>query len=147
MSDFNKIKENILFAENRAKVISIFYNMIHRLTIDNSIPKTLVPAIKYIEKNYYDSALNNNTLAELCNISEVYLRKLFLRHLKTTPKQYITEIRLTKANQLLSEGVLKVGAVAEECGFSNPYHFCRLFKQKNGITPSAYMEQNRIDKI
>lgn len=51
------------------------------------------------------------------------------------------------AKQMLSEGTLKINAISENCGFSNPYHFCRLFKDKTGLTPSEYMKQNRIYKI
>ena len=43
--------------------------------------------------------------------------------------------------------LLKINAVAEHCGFSNQYHFCRLFKEKTGLTPTEYMKQNRIYKI
>jgi AraC-like DNA-binding protein len=40
-----------------------------------------------------------------------------------------------------------IGAVAGLCGFSNQFHFCRLFKEKTGLTPTEYMKQNRIYKI
>ena len=106
-----------------------------------------MPAIKYIAKNYSNDALTNEILAEICNISEVYLRKLFLKHLNLTPKQYISEIRLSKAKQLLSDGILKINAISEQCGFSSSYNFSRFFKDKTGITPTEYLKQNRIYKL
>jgi AraC-like DNA-binding protein len=48
---------------------------------------------------------------------------------------------------LLTEGTEKIGAVAEACGFSSPYHFCRIFREKTGLTPTAYRQQNRIYTI
>ena len=147
IKDFHKIKELILFPENRLKVMSIFYNMIHNLTNENTNCKTIIPAIKHIEKNYNSPKLSSEILANVCNISEVYLRKLFIKHLKTTPKQYISEIRLQKAKQLLTEGVLKINAISEECGFSSQYHFCRFFKTQTGLTPTDYMKQNKVYKI
>lgn len=105
------------------------------------------PAIRYIKKNYKLPNLTNETVAKECNISEVYLRKLFNKYLNVTPKQYITELRLQKARQLLSEGVLKINSVSEECGFQSSYNFSRFFKEKTGITPTEYMKQNRISKI
>ena len=68
-------------------------------------------------------------------VSEVYFRKLFLKHMNTSPKQYIIDIRLQKAKQLLAEGVFSISAISEKCGFSNPYHFCRIFKDRIGIPP------------
>jgi len=147
MNNFDAIKKLILFPENHTKVMSIFYNMIHTVISENSVCETIVPAIKYIENNYKEENLSNKALADICNISEVYFRKLFNKHLKTTPKQYISEIRLQKAKQLLSDGIIKISAISEECGFQSSYNFCRFFKKKTGVTPSEYMKKNKISKI
>ena len=147
MNDFEKIKKLILFPENHAKVMSIFYNMIHNLTPEGCVCNTIAPAIKYIKKNYMNHNLTNELLAKECQISEIYLRKLFKKHLKTTPKQYISEMRLQKAKQLLSEGILKTNSISEECGFQSSYNFSRFFKEKTGLTPTEYTKQNRIFKI
>lgn len=146
MHDFETIKKLTLFPENHAKVMSIFYNMIHNLVSEECFCNTIAPAIKYIKKNYSNREITNEILAKECNISEVYLRKLFRKHLKTTPKQYISEMRLQKAKQLLSEGILKINSISEECGFLSSYNFCRFFKEKTGLTPTEYMKQNKILK-
>ena len=147
IKDFEKMKALSLFEENRAKMMSVFYNILHRLSTESSVRSVIIPAIRYIESNYQHPKLSNAELAEKCNISEVYFRKIFTENYKTTPKQFIVDIRINKAKQLLSDGFLNIGAVAEECGFSNQFHFCRLFKEKTGITPTEYMKQNRISKI
>lgn len=147
IKDFEKMKALSLFEENRAKMMSVFYGILHRLSTESSVRNVILPAIMYIESNYQNPKLSNAELAEKCNISEVYFRKIFTETYKTTPKQFIVEIRINKAKQLLSDGFLNIGAVAEKCGFSNQYHFCRLFKEKTGFTPTEYMKQNRIYKI
>ena len=147
IKDFEKMKALSLFEENRAKMMSVFYGILHRLSSESSVRNVILPAINHIERNYQNPKLSNSVLAEKCNISEVYFRKIFTETYKTTPKQFIVDIRINKAKQLLSDGFLNIGAVAEKCGFSNQYHFCRLFKEKTGFTPTEYMEQNRIYKI
>ena len=147
VKDFEKMKALSLFEENRAKMMSVFYNMLHRLSTESSVHNVILPAIRYIESHYQNPKLSNAELAEKCNISEVYFRKIFTETYKTTPKQFIVDIRINKAKQLLSDGFLNIGAVAEECGFSNQYHFCRLFKEKTGFTPTEYTKRNRIYKI
>lgn len=147
IKDFEKMKALSLFEENRAKMMSVFYDILHRLSTESSVRNVILPAIRYIESNYQNPKLSNAELAEKCNISEVYFRKIFTETYKTTPKQFIVDIRINKAKQLLSDGFLNIGAVAEECGFSNQYHFCRLFKEKTGFTPTEYVKQNRIYKI
>lgn len=146
-NDFETMQKLFIFPENRAKIMSIFYNMIHNLISEGYYCNTITPAVKYIKKNFHNPNLTNEVLAKECNISEVYLRKLFNKHLKTTPKQYISEMRLQKAKQLLSEGVMKINSISLECGFSSSYNFCRFFKEKTGLSPTEYMKQNRILKI
>ncbi len=148
LTDYEQMKSLSLFKKNRTKIIGIFYNMLHRLShsSENSA-STLAPAIKYLEANFSDPTLSNTELSRLCNISEVYFRKLFAKQYKTTPKQFVIDVRIDKAKQLLTDGVLKINAVSDRCGFSNPYHFCRVFKQKTGCTPTEYMRLNKIRKI
>ncbi len=147
IKDFEKLRSLSLFDGNRAEMMSIFYHILHCLSAQNSSCKVIMPAIKYLENNYQNSNLTNAELAKQCNISEVYFRRIFTKHYKMTPKQFLVDIRINKSKQLLSEGALKINAVAIECGFSNQYHFCRVFKEKTGLTPTEYMKQNRIYKI
>jgi AraC-like DNA-binding protein len=148
MKSFYQMKNLSLFEGNRAKVMSIFYDIIHNLCISSdSQYGILYPAVKYIENNYSTPDLANSVLAEQCEISEVYFRKLFVERYGVSPHQFVINIRINKAKQLLSEGVWKINAVSEKCGFSNPYHFSRLFKEKTGITPTEYMKKHRMIKI
>ncbi|MBQ8431988.1 MAG: helix-turn-helix transcriptional regulator [Clostridia bacterium] len=131
------------FAENRLRVLSLFYDLLDRLTGEpNRDP--LAPALLYIEQHYREPDLNNAALARQCRISEVYLRKLFVKQYGKSPRHYLIDVRIQKAKQLLSEGTLKVAAVSEQCGFSNPYHFCRSFKSAVGVTPTEYMMEHRV---
>lgn len=147
IKSFERMQSLSLFEGNHAKVMSIFYSMLDILSAAGAVDSILMPALKYIENNFSDTELKNDVLARECKISEVYFRKLFLKQLKTTPKQFIMDVRIQKAKQLLEEDKVKISLVAEQCGFASPYHFCRLFKKKTGITPTEYMKQNKTYKI
>lgn len=145
LRDFEQIKALSLFDRNRAKVMSLFYDIIHRLSVSqSSVPGIIQNILSYIERNYRSPYLTNTVIAEEFGISEVYLRKLFSSYFSRSPRQYIIDIRISRAKQLLSEGRAKIGDIAEECGFSNQYHFCRIFKEKTGMTPTDYGKENRI---
>ena len=146
LADFEAIKRLIQFEENRAQVLSIFYSMLHKITTD-STPPELRPAMQLIKSQYSDPSLTNARLAEKCHISEVYFRKLFTRHFKTSPKQYVIGIRLQRAKELLTEGGLRISEIAEACGFSGYYHFCRLFKEHTGTTPWKYRMENQLSRL
>lgn len=147
MKDYEKIRSLFFFEGNSAEVMSVFYHMLYRLSNENSKPENIIRAVKYIEKNYENPSLANPDIARECNISEVHLRGIFKKFYNQTPKKFITDIRINAAKRYLSEGVLKINAVAERCGFTNQYHFCRVFKEKTGLTPTEYMNRHRIYKI
>ena len=75
------------------------------------------------------------------------MRKLFLSRYSTTPKQYILKQRLNMAQQLLLDTALSVTQIAERCGFTSVYHFCRAFKDKTGISPSQYGKETRLSQL
>ena len=147
MRNFEQMKKLFILKSNRLAVMSMLYNIFDIfLRSGNFTSNPLAPAMKYAENNYCGN-VTNALLSKQCNLSEEYFRKLFKKTYGMSPKQYILNMRINKAKQMLSEGVLKINAVSEECGFTNPYHFCRFFKQKTGLTPSEFMNRNKIYKI
>ena len=148
MQDYKRLRSLSLFENNRTEMLSVFYRMISGILRQQKMDDGILhPAAEHIKKQYGNSDLSNAELADLCGISEVYFRKLFEKRYGMTPKQYIIDIRMSRAKQLLAEGGMKICAVAEACGFSGPYHFSRMFKQKVGMTPTEYMEKNRVYRI
>ena len=142
LKDYEEIRRLSLYEGNRMKIMSIFYGMLHKLSSENESSE-LLPALKYIYNNFHLPELTNGLLAEKCGFSEVYFRKMFVKQMGLSPRQFIIDIRIQKAKQLLSEGELKIWAVSEACGFSSSYHFCRIFKERAGMTPREYRERNR----
>ena len=145
IKEFEFIKKLSLFEKNRPKIMSAFYSLIDSVISQTDEGSSIIGAsVAYLEANLSDPKLNNEMLAKRANISEVYFRQLFLKQYGITPRQYIITARIAKAKQLLSSGNKKISAVAEECGFTSVYHFCRCFKEKTGMTPTEYMNSNHI---
>ena len=70
-----------------------------------------------------------------------YLRKLFKKEVGVTPLEYMTGMRMKKAETLLlamREQEYSVAEVAEMCGFDDPLYFSRVFKKYYGVSPSAF---------
>lgn len=139
IKDLELIKSLFLFEGNRLKIYAKFYELISKVFITQSSKlNPLQPVIKFIEENISNPELSNTVLAKHIGISEVYLRKLFSNLYNTTPKQYILDIRIRKAKQMLTDTPFTVTAISEACGFSSLYHFCRAFKERTGTTPTQY---------
>ncbi len=139
LREYTKLKQSDIFRHGRVEAMHIMYGILSKLSAETvSIPPAIRNAAEYIENNYFNTELTNNFLAELSNVSEVYLRKLFLKYCGMTPKQYIINIRIQKAKQLLGESRSAISEIAEQCGFTNVYHFCRTFKNAVNLTPTEY---------
>ena len=95
------------------------------------------PAIEYIAKNY-NKNIKNDVLANLCNLSTVYFRKLFSETMGISPIAYVHELRIKKAKEMLKSDYSSITDIAESLGYLNIYDFSRTFKKHTGITPSKY---------
>jgi len=148
IGDYEYIRRLFVFERSRLKVCSLFYSMLDRLPAQQEEAFYILrPAVQFLENHLSDPALNNAMLAGAAGISEVYFRQLFVRQYGTTPRQYILDARMQKARQMLTEGALKIADVAEACGFSSVYHFCRSFRERAGQTPGEYRRQHRREGI
>ena len=148
LKEFEALRAAWLNGSNPAKVLSLFYGILARLSEEQSGSAhkgLLTPAMDYLSAHLYDPELTNDVLAKKANISEVYFRKVFKDVYGISPRQYIIEARIRHAKQLLGEQSASVTAVAEACGFSGVYHFCRTFKQVTGYTPREY-EKKFLDE-
>lgn len=148
LKSFEALKNLFLDDKNHLKIYSVFYELLSKIYYENSQKHTLLDsAIQFIAENTQNPTLSNTCIAKQIGISEVYLRKLFLSYYHITPKQYVLDIRIRKAKQLLCDTPFSVTAISEECGFSSVYHFCRAFKNKTGMTPTEYANLNKIYQI
>lgn len=148
INDFNKLSDYFLREDKYLQIFSLFYHMLERLNLEQSHTQNpLYPVINYLEKNISNPEINNIFLAKKLGISEVYLRKLFSVHYGTSPRQFIIDMRIQKAKSLLTNGNYTITSISEKCGFSSLYHFCRVFKDKTGMTPTEYAKLNKIYQI
>ena len=103
----------------------------------------LKPAIKYMTENYSDSNITNELLSELCGMSTVYFRKIFVSVYGTSPIKYLHNFRIEKAKGILKSDYDTIEQVALSVGYNSIYHFSRMFKQYTGINPSEYAKASR----
>lgn len=148
LKEFENLKNIYLQGRDRLKLMSSLYKLLSNITSAKSQKhQPLENVVKYIHSNISDANLSNEKLADQIGISEVYFRKLFLSCYGITPKQYILNYRIERAKQLLTDTPNTVTKISEMCGFSSPYHFCRVFKTKAGIPPTQYAKENTVYKI
>ena len=97
--------------------------------------------LRYMEEHYSDP-LTLEDLSRSASISKSECIRCFRDCLSTTPYRYLTEIRLSKAAQLLKETDLPIGSVSEKVGFQEMSHFGKCFKERTGFSPREYRKAN-----
>ena len=98
------------------------------------------PVIDYI-KNNYDANLNLDLLSHKLVVSKYHLLRLFKRYYGLTPNQYLTDKRIEKAKELLTQGT-NVTETCFDIGFDSPSSFSTLFKSRVGKTPTEFQKSN-----
>lgn len=94
-------------------------------------------AISYIEKNF-DKNIYIKEIADTIGLNSDYLSRIFKILVGMSPMEYLKNVRLAKAAELLQNPLLSVSRVAEKAGFDDPAYFTRQFKHLLGISPSRY---------
>ena len=110
--------------------------------IPHSKEQKLSPATQYIAKNYNEN-ITNAKLAKLTGLSEVYFRKLFKEIYKTSPINFVHELRVKKAKAMLKTDYSRITDIALALGYCDIYDFSRDFKKHTGFSPKEYAKTSR----
>ncbi|MBE6974116.1 MAG: helix-turn-helix domain-containing protein [Ruminococcaceae bacterium] len=105
-------------------------------------------ATAYIHENYAQQ-ITLKDIADLLDISQVYLCKLFSEEIGMGAIQYLRKVRVDRAALLLRTTEKKVSMIAAEVGFRDVKSFFSAFKTQMGVTPAAYRKhhhQSREEK-
>ncbi|WP_127587155.1 response regulator [Paenibacillus koleovorans] len=90
--------------------------------------------------------LKVSELAKEVGFTENYLSVLFRKETGETITDYITQVRMKKAKELLLSPDNKIYEVSEMAGYPDPNHFSRVFKQMEGMYPSEYRKHVLSDR-
>ncbi|MBQ6173115.1 MAG: AraC family transcriptional regulator [Clostridia bacterium] len=94
-----------------------------------------------IEINLGNSEFELDTYLRSLPFSDDYLRRLFQRAFGVTPHGFLTDLRLSRAAELLAgsdRSSVSVIDIARSCGYRDALYFSRIFKKKYGVPPSRY---------
>ncbi|MED1945548.1 MULTISPECIES: response regulator [Brevibacillus] len=96
--------------------------------------------IKAFIHDHLDGDLRLQMLAECVHLNPIYLSQLFKTETGENVSDYITQVRMNRAKQLLHETSLKVYDIARLVGYQSAKHFMLVFKKEVGMTPGSYRD-------
>lgn len=98
-------------------------------------------ATKIIQENYLDTNLSLDSIADKLEISSAQLSRIFKQYAMKSVFEYINDVRMEKARELLDSTNYSVNEISEKSGFPSSGYFYSIFKKMNGITPSQYRQR------
>lgn len=116
------LKQVIAVMENRQSEVS--RNIIDR-------------AAEYMRQNFAGS-ISLESLADQYYLNPTYFSRMFRQHMGVTFTDYLIELRMERAKELLRQGRYKVYEVSSRVGYTSDKYFCRVFKQYTGQSPTEY---------
>lgn len=109
---------------------------------DSKTQKQYKPMIhlakKYIEAHYADPELSLNDVADQVNFSPSHFSVVFSRETGMTFKDYLINIRMEKAKELLRTTPLKSFEIASQIGYNDPHYFSYVFKKHTNLSPKQF---------
>ena len=114
---------------------------IKQVKITSMDEKMVKDATEYVENNLSNADISVESLSVSLAMSRVQLYKRLLSITGLTPSEFIRNIRLRHAEQLLRQSQRSVSEIAYQVGFNNPRYFSRYFSEMYGVTPSVYKQR------
>lgn len=100
-------------------------------------------AKRYIHEHYQEK-LTLSDIAEHLKISPGYLSTSFSNYMNRTVSDYIAEVKIEHAKELIDSGQYLVYEIANQLGFENAYYFSKVFKKVTGMSPKNYECRNKL---
>jgi DNA-binding response OmpR family regulator/two-component sensor histidine kinase len=136
--------KNIL--DNRRRLRELFNESskinTREITLNSSDEHFLERVIKIIEENMGNVNLDITFLEEALNMSNMQMYRKLKSITNLSGNEFIKNVRLKKAVQLLESENYNVSEIAYKVGFNDPSYFSRIFKKQFGKSPSDYVEKS-----
>ncbi|MCU7494440.1 MAG: AraC family transcriptional regulator [Ignavibacteria bacterium] len=142
-----KNKEEIK-TRQRILLLEIFtrYFQLEKIEKKSAVPTWLKELCRLLqEKENFNRGIP--WLQERSQRSPEHLCRAFRKFLNTTPTEFINELRLNYAANVLSSTDLEIIEVSARAGFENLSHFYHLFKEKYGLSPGEFRKQHKTSMI
>jgi ligand-binding sensor domain-containing protein/signal transduction histidine kinase/DNA-binding response OmpR family regulator len=135
--------KNLLASKQRLKTkFSSKDNFVpSEITVSSLDEQLLKKAFKVVEENISNEQFDIPFFCSELGVSRTMLFTKIKAWTNFTPNEFIHEIRMKRAVQLLEQNKINISQISYKVGFNNPKYFCKCFQKKFGETPTQYLNK------
>lgn len=115
-----------------------YMKMISETLDDANEDRPIIRAKSIIDRNYSDPELNLDSVSSQVGLNSSYLSTIFKKKFKVSFIDYLTEVRIKHAKELLLSTDDSVAVISEAVGFVDSKYFTKRFKKYTGVSPRDY---------
>ena len=108
--------------------------------------RDIMDVLNYIYENYLDDNFSVKSMASHFQTSVSNISHFFKKNMEVTISQYVEQIKLERAKEMLKTSDKKVSEIAEILRYANSTAFIEMFKKYEGVTPGVYRESSDKEK-
>ena len=127
--------------KNLLERIVILFMRSNKCSLKTNMPKEIIYAVGYINTNFHRK-IDLQSVAEISNYSPEHFSRQFKKYTGLGFNQYLTNVRLSHAKNLLINKDISITQVCYESGFGSLRSLDRAFKNKFDCSPKKYKNQN-----
>lgn len=117
--------------------------MMKEVLPDLSQPKQVIPSLLDYVQQHYSETIYLQDFAAKHHMSVGYLSKMFKAETGSNFSEYIMQVRMMKAQELLAGGYKKISEISQLVGYEDPKFFSQNFKRWSGVTPQDYKKKDK----
>ncbi len=122
-----------------SKLYDLLFYLIEHFTVANQeINQYIILAQDYINLRYKERILISDVAAHV-GLERSYFSRLFFSKTNMTPKEYLEDVRLRHAANMIGNHQMSINEIAAATGYRDVYNFSRAFKKKYHVSPNKYI--------
>lgn len=144
--DINEMIAGVTSVQDMREQIGALFEETLKLRDRHSMKKyslILEEARQFIRENYQREEMSLNTVAANVNISPSYFSAIFRAETGQTFVEYLTQVRLEKAKELLMCSAMRTSEIGYEVGYKDSHYFSYIFKKIVGCSPKEYRNRGK----
>lgn len=121
----------------------MWYHIVKNVDFTAQDSATALERARTYMEEHYSQNITIEQLARIAEVSPKYFVDLYKKTYGVSAMDYVTELRISRAKQLMAQSHVKLREIAHQVGYNDEFYFSRKFKKEVGVSPTFYMKSRQ----